>query len=138
MAHNPVYVQPDPVHAVIEYLRGLSEITALLPAEKIVSSIPAKGTAYPYVLVNFAGGADLTVGMEESTVQIDSVGGSKPQCQKIARTIRAAVIAIANDIVTDGVLAHGSTELAPQWLPDEVPTPPLSRYTARYSVILHP
>jgi hypothetical protein len=131
-------VQPDAVLAVIEYLRGVSELTALVPAAKIVSAIPAQGTAYPYIVVQRAGGTGVWPAFDRPSIQIDAVGGTKYECGHIARVIRAAIWAIANDVVDAGVLVSGTDEVAPQWFPDTVPTPPLSRYVARYSVLLHP
>lgn len=135
---NPIYVQPDPVLAVIEYLRDTAEVTALIPANKIVSSIPASNTSYPYIIIQWAGGSGIWPGIDEASVQVDVIGGSKPDCQKIARTVRAAIWAIANDSTSEATLVSGADEVAPQWFPDTVPTPPLSRYTARYRVLLHP
>jgi hypothetical protein len=40
--------------------------------------------------------------------------------------------------VPAGVLCSGATEMSPAFIPDTLPTPPLARYTARYSVLLHP
>ena len=133
---NPVYVQPDPVLAMLQYLRLRLELTALLPAASFVTEIPTTPT-YPYVVVQLAGGSGIWPALDNPVMQVDAVGGSKVACSLIARTVRACIWAIANDIVPAGVLSSGHEEMAPAYIPDTVPTPPLPRFTARYSVILH-
>ena len=134
---NPVYVQPDATLAVLQYLRLRPELTALIAADHIVTEIPTAPT-YPYVLVQLAGGSGIWPGLDEPAMQIDTVGGTKAACSAIARTIRACIWAIANDVVPAGVLASGWDQMPPAYIPDTVPTPPLARFTARYSVLLHP
>ena len=133
----PVYVQPDATLAVIQYLRLRTELTALLPAASIVTEIPTSPT-YPYVVVQLAGGSGIWPALDEPAMQIDVVGGTKALCGQIARTIRACIWAIANDTVSAGVLSSGWDQMPPAYIPDTIPTPPLPRYTARYSVICHP
>ena len=133
----PVYVQPDATLAVIQYLRLRTELTALLPAASIVTEIPTSPT-YPYVVVQLAGGSGIWPALDEPAMQIDAVGGAKALCGQIARTIRACIWAIANDTVSAGVLSSGWDQMPPAYIPDTIPTPPLPRYTARYSVICHP
>lgn len=136
---NPLTVLPDAVLATQQYLRLRPEITALTAATKVVSELPSS-TDYstPYVVVQWAGGIGHWPAIDEPAVQIDVVGGTKYLCGQAARTVRAAVWAIANDVVPEGVLASGFEEVAPSWLPDTVPVPPLPRYTARYRIITHP
>ena len=88
-------------------------------------------------MVQEAGGSSIWPAIDNPTLQIDTVGGSKALCNQIARTVKAAVVSIANDTVPEGVLSSGHEEMRRAWIPDTIPTPPLSRYTARYSVILH-
>lgn len=133
----PVNVLPDSELALIEYLRGRSEITALVPAARITTTLPPKPT-YPVVLIQRAGGlADAWQQIDEPAFQVDVVGGSRYQCQQLARTVRACILAIFNDAVTEAVLVSASEEVAIQWFPDTVVTPPLSRFVARYRVLLH-
>ncbi len=134
---NPVYVQPDAVLALLQYLRLRPEVTALIPADHLVTEIPSSPT-YPYVVVQLGGGNGIWPGLDEPAMQVDTVGGTKYLCGQIARTIRACIWAIANDTVPAGVLASGSDEMGPAYIPDMTPTPPLPRYTARYRVLLHP
>jgi hypothetical protein len=134
---NPIYVQADAPLAVIQYLRTIPALTALIDPAKIVTEIPSS-PIYPYVIVQLAGGSGIWPALDEPALQIDSIGGAKPLCGQIARTIRAAVWAIANDTVAAGVLVSGADEMAPAWIPDTVPVPPLPRYTARYRILLHP
>lgn len=134
---NPLTVLPDTALALIQYLRLRPEVTALLPAGNILTAIPSAAT-YPYVLVTPAGGIGIWPALDDASLQVDTVGGTQASCSLIARTVRAAVWAIANDTVPAGVLVSGAEELGPQWIPDTIPVVPLARYVARYRIILHP
>ena len=134
---NPVYVQPDAVLAMLQYLRLRTELTTLIAADHLVTEIPTTPT-YPYVLVQLAGGSGIWPAIDNPTMQVDAIGGTKVQCSLIARTVRACIWSIANDVVPAGVLSSSHEEMAPAYIPDTVPTPPLPRFTARYSVLLHP
>ena len=134
---NPIYLMPDAVLAVLQYLRLRPELTALLPAASIVTEIPSNPT-YPYVVIQEGGGTGIWPAIDEPALQIDTVGGPKPLCSQIARTVRACIWGIANDVVPAGVLCSGADTMRMAYIPDTVPTPPLARFTARYSVILHP
>jgi hypothetical protein len=134
---NPVYVQPDAVLALMQYLHLRSELMALIASDHIVTEIPASPT-YPYVVVQEGGGTGIWPAIDEPALQVDTVGGTKPQCSLIARTVRACIWAIANDVVPAGVLCSGADTMRMAYIPDTVPTPPLPRFTARYSILLHP
>jgi len=134
----PLAVDRDATLATIQYLRTVTALVpTLIASDHIVTEIPTSPT-YPYVVVQEAGGSSIFPAIDVPTLQVDTVGGSKALCNQIARTVKAAVVAIANDIVPEGVLSSGHEEMRRAWIPDTVPTPPLSRYTARYSVTLHP
>ncbi len=133
----PLTILPDGVLATIQYLRLRPEVTALIASGNIVTELPPV-PAYPYVIVQWAGGIGHWPAVDEPAVQIDVIGGSKFACGMLARTVRAAVWAIANDTVPEGVLVSGHEEVAPSWLPDTIPTPPIPRYTARYRFLTHP
>jgi hypothetical protein len=136
MAFIPI-IQPDAELALIQFLRGRGEITALVPSARITTVRPQE-PIYPLVLVQRIGGNALAWNsIDEAAFQIDVVGGSRYDCQKIARTIAGCILAIANDTVSEGVLVSAQEEVGPQWLPDGVVVPPLSRYVARYRVLLH-
>ena len=133
----PVAVMPDAVLAVMQYLRLRTELMALIAADHIVTEIPTNPT-YPYVVVQEGGGTGIWPAIDEPALQIDTVGGPKPLCSAIARTVRACIWAISNDVVPAGVLVSGADTMRMAYIPDTVPTPPLARFTARYAVLLHP
>ena len=134
----PLAVDPDATLAAIQYLRTVTALVpALIASDHIVTEIPSAPT-YPYIVVQEAGGSSIWPAIDNPTLQIDTVGGTKALCNQIARTVKAAVVGIANDTVPEGVLSSGHEEMRRAWIPDTIPTPPLSRYTARYSVLLHP
>lgn len=133
----PITVLPDAELAVIQYLRSRTEVTSLVPADRITTTRPPSPT-YPLVTVMRIGGlATAWQQIDEPALQVDVVGGTRHQCQEIARTVRAALLAIRNDTVSEGVLASASEEVGPQYLADNVVVPPLPRFVARYQVRLH-
>ena len=136
---NPIIIQPDAELALIQYLRGVSAVTAVVAADHITTTMPpTPDFTVPRVLVQRIGGSSLTwQSIDEPAYQVDVVGGSRFDCQKVMRTVRGAVMAIANDTVSAGVLASAEEEIGPIWMPDNVPVPPVPRYTWRCRVFIH-
>jgi hypothetical protein len=135
---RPLSVLPDATLAVIQYLRTVAAVTSIVPAEQILTRLPSSPT-YPVVLVTRIGGvAAVPQRVDEASIQIDAVGGDEATSSVAARTVRAAILAIANDTVPEAVLVSGFDLTGPQWIPDATVTPPLSRFVARYSVYLTP
>lgn len=134
---NPLTVLPDPLKVTLDYLRSIPEITALVAADHILTSLPPQATDFPYVLIAWGSGDGIWPAIDQPTIQVDVLGGEKVQCGLIARTIRAAIWAAANDRFPSGVLSSGEDVVSPQWLPDTTFTPPLARYTARYRLTIH-
>ena len=132
----PVNVQPDGELALIQYLRSRSELTNLVPAERITTRRKSEPD-YPLVLVMRIGGLANNWQIDSPAFQVEVIGGSRYQCQQIARTIRACILAIRNDTVPEAVLVSGSEEVGIQWMPDSVVVPPLPRFVARYQVLTH-
>ena len=133
----PISVMPDDELAIIQYLRSIPQVVALIPGTRITTEMPPN-PVYPLLLIQRAGGmAAVWQSLDEPALQVDAVGGTKAQCKKLMLTVRAAILAIANDVVAEAVLSSAYEEVGPQWLPDTVPTPPTPRYTARYRVLLH-
>lgn len=135
---NPLNVLPDDELALLTYLRGISAVTALVSAAKIIQQLPPT-PVYPYVLLQRAGGQSPDFrAMDEPAIQVDVLATDRQQAKKLMLTVRAAILAIANDIVPNvGVLVSAYEEVGPSWLPDTVPIPPLPRYVARFRVLLH-
>lgn len=135
----PLALLPDDELALLQYFKSITALTALIPAAQMRTELPNKPT-YPFLLVTRAGGVTVDGhGIDEASLQVDVVGaaGTKQATKQAAQLARAAVLAIANDIVAEATLVSGHEEVGPSWLPDTVPTPPLPRYTARYRVLLH-
>jgi hypothetical protein len=132
----PLSPLPDDELALIQYLRGVTEVTALIPAARITTELPPTPT-YPVVLIQRMAGLTLTWGIDEPALQVDVVGGTKHQCKALTQTVRSAILAIANDTVAEAVLVSAEEETGPAWLPDTIPTPPLPRYTFRVRLLLH-
>jgi hypothetical protein len=134
---NPISVLPDGELAVIQYLRARSQVTALVSADRITSALAPQPT-YPVVIVKRIGGlANAWQRVDDVALQVEVIGGSRYQCHELARTVRACIMAIFNDTVSEAVLVSASEEVGIQWMPDEVVVPPLPRYVARYGVLIH-
>jgi Protein of unknown function (DUF3168) len=135
---RPIVVMPDAPFSVIEYLRSKAEVTNLVPGSRITTAFPPN-PVFPLVQIQRIGGKSLVKEyVDEPSIQVDVYGGTQEQCSLIMRTVRAAILAIQNDIVSEGVLVSGFEETGPAWLPDTVPTPPLSRFVARFQILVHP
>lgn len=132
----PITVQADDELALLQYLRSRAEVTALVPGTNIILELPPS-PVYPYVLVTRAGGSPIAPDIDDTALQVDSLGTTRGMSKRIALMVRAAILAIANDRVSEAVLCSGAEEIAPQWIPDTIPVPPQPRYTARYRIILH-
>lgn len=134
---NPLEIMPDDELAIIQYLRGVPEVTALVPGTRITSDLPDK-PIYPVVLIQRVGGTPLVwQHIDEPAIQIDVVGGTRYECKKLALTVRAAILSIANYVVPEAVLSSAYEEVGPAWLPDTIPIPPIPRFTSRYRVLIH-
>lgn len=134
---DPVIPAPDDELAILQYLRGIPAVTALVPSARITTEL-APSPTYPVLLIQRAGGVmAVPQRIDEPAIQVDAVGGTKAQCKRLMLAARAAILAIANDIVAEAVLSSAVEEVGPSWLPDTIPNPPLPRYTARFRVLLH-
>ena len=133
----PLTILPDPMVALRQYLMSCTPLTSLTSATKIVTELPVNPDySTPYIVLTSVGGGGIWPAIDEPALQVDSVGGDKATCSKVARTVRACVWAIANDRVPEGLLCSGSEETSPAWLPDTISNPPVSRFTARYRFLL--
>jgi hypothetical protein len=133
----PISVLADAELAVIQYLRSVSAVTDLVPSARITTTLAPKPT-YPVILVQRIGGTSKAwQRIDEPALQIEAVGGSRYQCQQVAATVRAALMAIRNDTVSEATLVSAVEEVGIQWIPDAVVTPPLPRFVARYRVFIH-
>lgn len=134
---NPIVDMPDDEFALLQYLKARPEVLALIPAAQMRTELPANPT-YPMVLITRAGGGAHDRGsIDEPAIQTDVVGGDKRTCKRIAQRVRAAYLAIANDVVDEAVLVSASEEIGLTWFPDAIPTPPIPRYTMRHRLLLH-
>lgn len=133
----PISVLPDDELAIVQYLRTVSQVTALVPGVRITTEMPNKPT-YPLVLITRGGGqAAAWQALDEPMHQIDTYGNSKKQAKDVMAAVRASILAIANDTVPEAVLVSAYEEVGPAWLPDTVTVPPTPRYMAHFRVFLH-
>lgn len=137
---SPINNLPDAELALIQYLRARTEVTNSVAANRIITTLPPKPVADAvYVLIKRIGGSQEWWGrIDHAAIQVDVYGGSRYNCQYAARIVRAAVLAIAGDQVDEATLVSASEEVGPQWMPDMVPVPPVSRFVNRFQVRLHP
>lgn len=134
---NALLVLPDSILCVLQYLRARSEVTTLCPSAQIETAFPSSPTN-PYVLITLAGGPMIWPALDNAAIQIDCYAADKVGALTLARTVRAAMAAINNDIVAAGVLTHAVEEQAPQWFLDPVTVPPRPRYVQRHRILIHP
>jgi hypothetical protein len=139
---NPLSILPDDELAIIQYLRTIAQVTALVPSASIRTELPptpaGQQPAYPYVLITRGGGQSPDFrAMDLPAIQVDTLATDKHTAKALMLTVRAAILAIANDIVPEAVLASAYEEVGPSWLPDTIPVPPIPRYTARFRILLH-
>jgi hypothetical protein len=133
----PITVLPDAELSLLQYLRALSIVTDLVPAERITTALPPK-PVYPHVTIKRVGGTAVAwQRVDSAALQLDVWGGSRKECQDIARTIRAAILAIYGDKVDEANLVSASEEVGLQWIPDTLTVPALPRYVGRFQVLLH-
>lgn len=135
---RPVSLLPDAELAVIAYLRGRSEITAILPAARITTALPSV-PAWPALLVQRSGGRPVAAErLDAADMVIDAVGTDKAQCSLLARTAAAVLVAAAGTQVPEAGAVIQSAELGqgPMWLPDTQSNPPLARYMVRVTAYL--
>lgn len=136
---RPLAVAVDDEAALLQYLPTITEVAALIPASRMGTRLPPKfDTTLPRLLVQrIAGQASGAPGVDEPVTQLDVVGGKRSECKRAILTVRAAILAIANDRVAAGVLVSAYEEIGPAWLPDTLSDPPVSRYVARYRLTTH-
>lgn len=136
---RPVTVLPDDELALIQYLGGVPEVTALVPASRISTGLGPR-PVYPVVLIQRSMGQanNAPQWIDEAVLQVDTIATDQRTAKVLAMTVRAAVLAIENDHVGEGWLVSGFEEIGPQWLPDTLSNPPLARYIARYRALIHP
>jgi hypothetical protein len=138
----PLSVLPDAELALIQYLRLIPEVIALVPAARVTTQL-APSPVYPVVLISRAGGSPAVwQALDEPALQVDVLGDvtdkdGKAKCSLLMRTVAAAILAIANDTVPEAVLSSAMEEVGPAWLPDTIPVPPIPRYVARFRVFMH-
>lgn len=137
---RPLAIAPDDELALLQYLRSLSEVTAVLPADRQGTALPAQVdlVTAPWLIVQrIAGQASAAPGVDEPVVQIDVTGGDRGACKQAILIVRAALLAIANDRMPAGVLVSAYEEIGPSWLPDTLMSPPTPRFTARFRLTTH-
>lgn len=132
----PISPLVDDELALIQYLRGVTSVTDLIPGDRITTELGDKPT-YPVILVNRGAGSTIAPGIDEPALQVDVIGGTKGECKRLTQAARAAILAIANDTVPAGTLSSAEEEVGPSWLPDTVPVPPLPRYVFRVRLLTH-
>lgn len=135
---RPVSLLPDAELAVIAYLRGRPEITAILPASRITTALPSV-PVWPALLVQRNGGRPVVQErLDRADMVLDAVGTDKAQCSLLARTAAAVLVAAAGTQVLEAgaIVQSVQLEQGPMWLPDIQSNPPLARYVVRVTAYL--
>lgn len=126
----PIYVQPDVVKLVVAFLRAQTEVTALIAAAQIRGQVGDNPT-FPLVRVTRitdTGAVPEPPLLDQVQVQIDVWGGNNRQAERLAATIKAALVwRIPNHSNDEGVVTKAVTRGMSN-SPDDAFTPPRERY----------
>ncbi len=129
-------LQPDPELAVIEILRGSTQLAALV-GTRIHSRLP-DGVAYPCIRVQAIGGVPVVRGhLDAALVQISAFGpaDAKATLRTTIDTARAACEAVENATTSTAVVTDVRTT-SPIWQSGDEPD--LSQYVLTTTVTIHP
>lgn len=132
-----IQLVPDAEAIVSSFLRGRSEVTALV-ASRVYTEIPNSPT-FPLVRIYRFGGAPLTsypLHVDQALLQIDCFGGTKSQARTLAETVRAVLVEAAATTLSGGVVT-AATFGPLTYLPDPGYTPAKPRYTTDVTVTIH-
>lgn len=118
-------VLPDSVALVRQYLLDVPEVTAITTR---ISTTLAKDPQWPAVRLTLI--SSVTVGLrrlDRAQFQIDCFATDQAGAHRLARVIRAALVASANYSGDDGVLG-GAVDTAVFPMPDDTQVPQVARY----------
>lgn len=130
----PLRLLPDAELLTVNYLRGVSDVTALV-GTRVYTEIPAQPT-WPLLRITRIGGLPtIRQHLDVARIQIDAWGTTKYQARTAAATAQAAIHAAVGPH-TQGVVTAVEDDLGLTWAPD--PDTNQARYTFGVSVFIHP
>ncbi len=129
-------VLPDIIGPTVTYLNSLSEVTALV-GNRIGTRLPER-EVWPAVRLDPIGGFTLIeFRLDQPALQVHACATTDILAMTVARTLRAALYAMAGYQTADCVIVDVTTS-SPQLLPDESRTPPVSHATFTATVAVRP
>ncbi len=130
MTTHALPVQPDIVKMVVGFLRVQAEVTALIPANQIRGQLGNRPT-FPLARVTRITDVALVAVppiLDRVTVQIDVWGGNNRQAERIAATMKAALVWRGTGYVNDEGVITGVDTAGLSNIPDDDFDPPRQRY----------
>jgi hypothetical protein len=135
-------VLPDVIELVRAYLTGVSEVTDLVPIDRITVSSP-RDTSTPWVRLSRIGGlVAVWQRLDRCNLQAESYAPPGETGEQtsflIARTLRAALFASPGFIGSDGVLTGVEDSMGLIYQPDTSRNPPTPRVVLAVSIYARP
>lgn len=133
----PIIILPDVVSALVAWLKAVPEVAALV-GDRIGTHLTGTNE-WPAVRIDPIGGDPiLEFRIDQPNLQIHYFATSDVAAMNGARTVRAAVSAMAGFRVPGQIVVIDVTTSSPQLLPDEDRTPTIAHATFSASVAVRP
>lgn len=105
---------------------------------RVSAELPEDPT-YPLVTLRGITGAEVVRRrVDDHRIQLDAWADTRPAARTLAQEARDRMEALEGQLVALGFVPEVSILITPRWLPDEETDPPKPRYSADYSVLVHP
>lgn len=130
-------VLPDIIAATVTYLNTVSEVTALV-ANRIGSRLPADDVWPAVRLDPVPGFAPLEYRLDTTRTQIQCFATTDLAAMTVARTVRAAVVAMGGWRDPGVICVTDVTTTSPALIQDESREPPISHATFAATVTVRP
>lgn len=132
-------LMPDAVGVLVDYLLTVSDVTDLI-GDGIGDELPPEDAlTLPFVMVQRIGGQVVTrYRYDGALIQVDvwDEPGQKERCSRTAETVRAALHAGINTVISDAVIGGVDEAFGPSQVED--PESERPRWTFRATVRMHP
>lgn len=130
-------VLPDAIGVSVAYLNTVSAVTALV-GDRIGTELAASAV-WPAVRLDPVGGfAVLEYRLDQPRLQVQSFATTDLEAMTVARTVRAALVAMVGYQIPGQVVVRDVTTSSPQLVDEESRTPPISHATFAAIVTVRP
>lgn len=132
---SPIRLLPDVEALTVNRLRASADVTALVGQRVGTTLYDGLTPALKVTLVS--GDERVRDHLDAPRVQVDAYGGTKADANDLARTARAALVAVSGAFA-EGVVTAVRTLVTPWWNPDSGFEPPRPRYSFDVELTVHP